>query len=195
MSTSVTFESDTRIEILRAAAELFARRGFTRTSIADITSGLGLTKGALYFHFESKTALALEIAQAYFDVWRPILESVQKDGTRGIAALQTISKAVAREYRDNPLIQAAVRLFSEADEIGADLPVPFVDWMNLVSKLLTEEIEDGGISSELDVEATAWFLVASFFGTQDISNQMSGRADIELRVEQMWVLVLDGLRR
>lgn len=186
---------DTRTEILRISAELFARRGFTRTSISDITQELGMTKGALYFHFESKSALAFEIAQAYFKAWQPILDTVENKGQRGIEALQAISVAVAVEYRDNVLIQAAVRLFNEANEIDTEMPVPFVDWIDLVEGKLREEVEDNGVSSSLEVAETASFLVAAFFGIQDISNQLSGRTDIVRRVEVMWRLVLPGIQQ
>jgi AcrR family transcriptional regulator len=45
---------DTKDRILRIAAQLFARQGYTGTSIADIARELGTTTAALYYHFPSK---------------------------------------------------------------------------------------------------------------------------------------------
>jgi AcrR family transcriptional regulator len=45
---------DTKNRILRIARDLFARKGFTGTSIADIARELGTTTAALYYHFPSK---------------------------------------------------------------------------------------------------------------------------------------------
>lgn len=47
----------TRERVLRAAADLFVERGYAATSIRDISERLGMTKGALYYHFPSKEDL------------------------------------------------------------------------------------------------------------------------------------------
>jgi AcrR family transcriptional regulator len=46
--------SDTRGRIIAIASELFARQGYTGTSISDIARELGTTTAALYYHFSSK---------------------------------------------------------------------------------------------------------------------------------------------
>ena len=45
---------ETKQRILRIASELFARQGYTGTTIADIARELGTTTAALYYHFASK---------------------------------------------------------------------------------------------------------------------------------------------
>lgn len=44
----------TRRRILAVALELFSTRGYAGTSMRDISETLGMTKAALYYHFESK---------------------------------------------------------------------------------------------------------------------------------------------
>lgn len=48
---------DTREKILRKALELFAARGYEATSVSDIAGALGMTKGALYRHYDGKRAI------------------------------------------------------------------------------------------------------------------------------------------
>ena len=50
----------TREHIIRQAAALFNRQGFSGASMSDIMEATGLQKGGIYRHFESKEALALE---------------------------------------------------------------------------------------------------------------------------------------
>ena len=50
-------QPDTKQRILMIAAELFARQGYTGTTIADIARELGTTTAALYYHFPSKAAI------------------------------------------------------------------------------------------------------------------------------------------
>lgn len=53
-----------KIEILRSAASAFRDRGFTATSMRAIAMQIGLTPGALYHYFESKSDL-LYFCQEY----------------------------------------------------------------------------------------------------------------------------------
>jgi AcrR family transcriptional regulator len=40
--------------LLNAAVKLFVKKGYKGTSVAEITKDAGLTRGALYCHFETK---------------------------------------------------------------------------------------------------------------------------------------------
>jgi AcrR family transcriptional regulator len=45
---------DTRRRILAVALEMFSTHGYAGTSMRDISESMGMTKAALYYHFESK---------------------------------------------------------------------------------------------------------------------------------------------
>ena len=51
----------TRRKIIDAAVELFNDVGYTNTGIGDVIERAGMTKGALYHHFDSKEALAVAV--------------------------------------------------------------------------------------------------------------------------------------
>ena len=53
----------TRARILASALDLFARKGYERTTFVDIAARLKLTKGAVYWHFDSKQALLLALLE------------------------------------------------------------------------------------------------------------------------------------
>jgi AcrR family transcriptional regulator len=57
---------DTRGAILAAAATEFAARGFAGASVDDIAAGAGFNKAMIYYHFESKKELYLEIIRDVF---------------------------------------------------------------------------------------------------------------------------------
>lgn len=56
----------TRAQILDSALSLFVKKGYDRTTFNDIASRLKLTKGAVYWHFESKEALLMAILDDMF---------------------------------------------------------------------------------------------------------------------------------
>ena len=49
--------AETRERLLRAAADVFAERGYDGTRVADIAAAAGVSNGALYAHFGSKADL------------------------------------------------------------------------------------------------------------------------------------------
>ena len=55
---------ETKKQILECAVRLFARKGLQATSISDIVSGAGCSKGALFYHFPTKDALIQEMFQS-----------------------------------------------------------------------------------------------------------------------------------
>jgi len=57
--------ANTEERILKEAMRLFLERGYHGTSIDDITRAAGLTKGALYWHFESKEDLLKRIIKEF----------------------------------------------------------------------------------------------------------------------------------
>ena len=54
-------EGDRRRDILMAATELFAKKGYKHTSVRDIAESVGLLGGSLYHHIKSKEDLFVEV--------------------------------------------------------------------------------------------------------------------------------------
>ena len=61
MRYSKDHKDKTREKILNTAGMLFRKHGFNNTSIDQIMSSIGLTRGGFYAHFKSKNHLILEI--------------------------------------------------------------------------------------------------------------------------------------
>lgn len=53
--------TDSRQEILRAAARLFQQQGYDATSMNDVAAALKLSKGGLYHHFQSKDEILFNL--------------------------------------------------------------------------------------------------------------------------------------
>lgn len=77
----------TRQQIIEVATRLFARKGFYGTSISDLTQGVGLTKGALYHHFDDKDALFLAVVESVQTKWQ---EAVANEVVSGKGSLAQI---------------------------------------------------------------------------------------------------------
>jgi AcrR family transcriptional regulator len=66
--------SSTRERILDIALELFTEQGYDKTSLRDIAERLGTTKAALYYHFERKEDILLELHLRLHALGREALE-------------------------------------------------------------------------------------------------------------------------
>ncbi len=64
----------TRAAILEAAASLFAENGYAETGVAQICRRAGISRGALYYHFESKEALFMELVDSQLTGLKKALE-------------------------------------------------------------------------------------------------------------------------
>ena len=65
---------ETRAQILVAAEKAFYERGVARTTLADIATLAGVTRGAIYWHFSNKA----DLVQAMLDTLHEPLEEMAK---------------------------------------------------------------------------------------------------------------------
>jgi AcrR family transcriptional regulator len=70
----MTSRGDTRQRIQDVALELFAERGYEKTSLREIAEQLDVTKAALYYHFKTKEDILLSL---FDDLGRPVDELIE----------------------------------------------------------------------------------------------------------------------
>ena len=68
-----------RSELTREAARLFAEKGYHGTSIGDLAEALGVQKGSLYHHIESKQDLLYETMREGADAFHAALDAIPED--------------------------------------------------------------------------------------------------------------------
>ena len=68
-------ETDRRNQILRSARAVFIERGYLDARVEDVAKRAGLSKGAVYFYYESKRHLFLTLVQE--DMRRPTPSSIR----------------------------------------------------------------------------------------------------------------------
>jgi TetR/AcrR family transcriptional regulator, cholesterol catabolism regulator len=92
--------STRRQELTRQAARLFAAKGYHGTSIGDLAEAMGVQKGSLYAHIDSKEELLWEVARAGAAAFHAALDTVPEEGPaieRVRAALRAHLRVVAEQ--------------------------------------------------------------------------------------------------
>ncbi|GAA2744847.1 MULTISPECIES: ScbR family autoregulator-binding transcription factor [Kitasatospora] len=181
----------TRAQILRAAAEAFAAKGFPAVTILDIAELTGMTKGAVYFHFANKEALAAAVADEFYHRLRGLADAVTAEELPPLPRVTTYLTRTATAFRDDVVIQAGARLQLERSLIDSALPQPYRDYTALLARWLDEAARAGELTAATP-EAFARVLVASLFGAQHISWVLTDRADIADRIQEIIQVTLPG---
>src|SRR5258708_6716822 len=89
-----------RTELTRAAARLFAEKGYHGTSVGDLAQALGVQKGSLYAHIDSKADLLWEVASEGAAAFHNALDTVPDEGSpldRIRAALRAHLRVVSEQ--------------------------------------------------------------------------------------------------
>ena len=184
---------ETRAVIIRAAAEVFGDVGYGGASMADICVAAGLTKGALYFHFDSKDALALAVIDAQHERAIALGGGLLHSDQPGLHVLVRLTVEMAKQLRTDPVSHAGIRLTMESSNLSTPVVTPYEDWIGACDVLLRRAILDGDVRADVDVAAAARFISPAFTGVQIVSDVLTGRDDLMQRVVEMWSFVLPSL--
>ena len=92
----------TRTRILASALSLFVRKGYERTTFTDIAARLKLTKGAVYWHFESKERLLVELVEEALAKFRRQLDEMMPTGELTFPAVADVMIKNAMHMVDDP---------------------------------------------------------------------------------------------
>ncbi|WUH42963.1 TetR/AcrR family transcriptional regulator [Streptomyces sp. NBC_00444] len=180
---------NTRQAILDGAARAFDTAGFGITSLTDIARHAGVTKGALYFHFPSKEALAQALMTNQFDV-ASVLEATERPGVQTAIDL---THRMAHDLRTSVRVRAGIRLVIELGSFTDPNPSIYNKWIEMVRDFLAPAQGRGDVKPEVNITDVAVYVVGAFAGLQIMSQVRTGREDLHQRVADMWSFVLPGI--
>jgi AcrR family transcriptional regulator len=116
---------DTRERILDAATDLFIELGYDKASLREIAERVGVTKAALYYHFESKEAILGTLLQPILDMQQEVMTLLQErpnleEWAAGLATLVDWVLPRRRlfelfEHNQNAVRKVAEKLIAETD--------------------------------------------------------------------------------
>ena len=110
----------TRARILASALSLFVKKGYERTTFTDIAARLKMTKGAVYWHFETKEALLVELVREMMEKFqRRLAESLPK-GELTFKAVAEMMVQTATRITEDPKGSAFFMLMKTQIKWGAD---------------------------------------------------------------------------
>jgi TetR/AcrR family transcriptional repressor of nem operon len=159
----------TRERLLQAAFREVLRSGFQSAGIDTILAATNVTKGALYYHFDSKEALGYAIvdeiiAKLVRDGWlRPLLSDGQPIDIL-IGVVRRIPDRPQDVRAGCPLLNLAQEMSPLDEQFRKRLRRLFLAWQEGVATLLRKGQSQGAVRRDLNPDEAASFLVAMVEG-------------------------------
>ncbi|MBU9764258.1 TetR/AcrR family transcriptional regulator [Mycobacterium sp. TNTM28] len=181
----------TRLQILQAAARQFAHTPYNLVSLDDILADATVTKGALYFHFRSKHALAVSIVEYRTALAHQSVEDILARNLSGAETLFDLCCLVAAEDIGNPMARACLNLvesIGRTDGLGARV---LDSWVRGYADVAKRAIGEGDFTTETDPEAVSRLLVSTHLGTRQIRD-LDDPVQFLTDLEHSWRLALPG---
>lgn len=147
--------------ILDTASRLFIQKGYDRTTLQDIITATGLSKGAIYHHFASKEAILIAVVDKIGDYNNAVLSEVRdRKGLTGAEKLREMLRTSMRlSFQGNMLHMLpflidnpkflALQMKSIFEEAAPDYVLPIV----------REGIADGSVRTDHPEELTEVLLL------------------------------------
>ncbi len=154
--------AQTRSDLLRAAARVFARNGYNGTSVDMVAEAAGYTKGAVYSNFDSKEALFLklwedQVANQVRDVAALVAAHAPEDRATAIAT----ARAHDGEADERFLLELEFTLFAARNpEVRSQLADQARTARARLAEIAREHFADAGILHRLSPSEVAALAVA-----------------------------------
>jgi AcrR family transcriptional regulator len=179
---------ETRERLLATAAEVFARLGYERASIAQISSEAGLSSGAIYAHYAGKAELFVATLRAHAE--HEFERLLGGQSTLDFASfLSARGEALDRRTTaESTLLIEAVVAAKRDPEVAHVLRTSFVDRENQLGQLLRAAQAVGAIDADLSAEAVVRFTLMVALGSVVV-----GALDLPATEHKDWAALITRL--
>jgi TetR/AcrR family transcriptional regulator, transcriptional repressor for nem operon len=172
-----------REKIVAAAAERFHALGYHACGVQEIVDAAGVPKGSFYNYFKAKELLAREVLNNYWgDAGLEILAD------KSIAPLERLRRHfqhIASRYKkfgfeNGCLVPKFMHEVSDSTLLlRKDLRKQVATWTALIAEAIREGQADHSISTSIDAETTARFLIESWGGVTGAMRLAGNRGPID----------------
>lgn len=181
----------TRKKILRQSGFLFNTQGYKATSISDITTATGFTKGAIYRHFKNKQELEKETLVHLSSIMFDHIRSYIQEQPTAPLKLRAIF-AYFEDYLSKPPVKGGCPLMNvaiEADDSNAALRKEAVSMLDILHQSLMLIFKNGikhkQLKKNMDKDYYATVIIASLEGAIMMSKLRGNKKDIQVVIKHL----------
>lgn len=156
--------------IIKESADLFNTKGYKATSLSDITTATGFTKGAIYKHFKNKEDLEQQALRSLSKRMFDILNKDLKNASDFTSKMNVIFNFF-ENYLDNPPYSGGCPLMNsacESDDLDAGLRQQsfgmLVTFKTTIKRIFDSAIKKNQIKSTVDSDQLTAVYIATLEG-------------------------------
>lgn len=186
-------------EVIAAARDVFWTRGYTATSVDDLSAATGLGKGSIYGAFGDKRRLFLRALQDQIAANDATVRAQLRDPglparDRLVNHLRAQAKVVAadRSRRGCMLAKSAAELATTDDAVRRAVEGCYARWRAELIACIKQAQRDGDIDAGQNPQALATTLLAFLRGLEALRKGGAGPAQLKAAAEQMIALLPPG---
>ncbi len=186
-------------KILEVSQRLFLEKGYDNTKIQDIADELGMTKGAIYHHFESKEEIMNKLGETMFIHNNPFEIVKKRKDLNGLEKMKLVIQLHQSDEHMVELTNQALPLLENPQILAKMFESNYQNLLPYWLELIKEGQEDGSIKTnqpkelaELLILTDLWMIPSLFPGNaDDIKNRykfvtiMLGKMGLPLYDEEM----------
>lgn len=196
----------TRQLVMNAAIEVFARKGFAHTTLAEVAKAAGMTRGAIYWHFNNKFQLLSAIVEKFDREFEERIISIFNQDTPPLTrikkVLMEILSVITRENHFRVSEEIMVFKSSKNGEYRElyELHLKNVQrYRSLMIKTINEGLHSGDIDSRFNAETIVVALTSFISGIKsswldDVLSMSNSGFQLTDKIEDLADLFIGGFK-
>jgi len=202
MTAKIVDKEEKRESIIRAAIRLFARKGFSRTTISDIAAEAGIAKGTVYDYFDTKNDI---IQQSFFFFIKELefdFESILLSPLPAVDKLRQVFEAFSQTMQleaNQQLLELLFDFWAESikssdtkTRLFNEMDVFYKAYRKLCEDLIRDGIREGSFRDDLDPKTMAVIILGMNDGIM-VQWLLDKTLHFDKTMKEMVGMVLDGI--
>jgi len=192
--------SDSSEKLLNSAIKLFVKKGYKGSSVAEITKFAGLTRGALYCHFETKEHLAKQIIKLFEDRYlNKVIAYVEQENGSPLEKFQRMMQfniQFAGENSDLCVFMTVIsaEICGSHSRLESYIKSIYQRWNGFLAGILKEGKRKGEFKKEIDPEMMARVIIGVHDGVLLQREMNRETIDLLSYTKQFRNLIISGIK-
>ena len=178
----------TRQRILDSAVDLFAESGYGETGLADVLQRAGVSKGAFYYHFDSKESVAVAIIEDYSRRNRAAVQEGISDAAPLLERIIAATFASAALLESDKTARVGNQLLQALGQVSSVATKLYGQWTAEFTANLTTAFENVATRADIDAGEMAKATWAGVLGCHLLSSALND--DPYARLARAWRAML-----
>ncbi|MFC7439573.1 TetR/AcrR family transcriptional regulator [Laceyella putida] len=167
-------------KLMDAGIALFAKYGYSNTSVDQIVKEAGLSKGAFYAHFPTKEDFLMKVLRDgfrfYFENLRELMTQENRDLVDELFSVDMVVKAYEKGF--SAVLLHSAMTCQYLHQVKEELIKQMEEWRTDLTRLFEAMKKKGVIGSPLDARTLATSAMALFNG-YNMQHYIDDRIDIK----------------